>query len=108
LSVGNVIIRYNKRKETKMLATAIALQQATQEAVHDETVMEMAGAIYQNKDAMTGDEFIRALYLYSAHLSALTTTLATHALLTESQIDEMMSSVNEFEQIGKDIINGND
>lgn len=90
-----------------MLATAIALQQVTQEAVHDEMVMDMAAAIYQNKDEMTGDEFIHALYQYSALLASLTTTLATSALLTESQMDEMISSIKEFDAIGKDIINGN-
>lgn len=90
-----------------MLATALALQEATQEAVHNEMVMDMAAVIYQNKDEMTGDEFIHAMYKYSAMLASVTTTLATHALLTESQIDEMMSSINEFDKLGKDIINGN-
>lgn len=90
-----------------MLATAIALQQATQDAVHDEMIMEMAAAIYQNKDAMTSDDFIHAMYKYSAMLASLTASLATTALLTESQIDEMMSSINEFEKLGKDILNGN-
>jgi DNA-binding transcriptional regulator GbsR (MarR family) len=61
-----------------MLATAIALQEVTKNAVHDEEVMDMAAAIYQNRDNMTADEFARALYMYSAHLSALTTTLALH------------------------------
>lgn len=89
-----------------MLATAIALQQVTQEAVHDEMVMEMAASIYQNKDEMTGDEFIYALYQYSALLASLTTTLATSALLTESQLDEMISGIKEFEKLGKEILNG--
>jgi len=90
-----------------MLATAIALQQVTQEAVHDEMVMDMAAAIYQNKNEMTGDEFIHALYQYSAMLASLTTTLVTTTLLTETQIDEMMSNIKEFEKLGKDIIDGN-
>ncbi len=90
-----------------MLATAIPLQQATAEAVHDEEVMDMASALYHHRGDMTGEEFARALFIYSAHLSALTSTLVTHTLLTESQIDEMMSSINEFETLGKDIINGN-
>jgi predicted NAD/FAD-dependent oxidoreductase len=89
-----------------MLATAIALQEVTKNAVHDEEVMDMAAAIYQNRDNMTADEFARALYMYSAHLSALTTTLATHALLTETQLDEMLNSIQEFETLGKDILNG--
>lgn len=89
-----------------MIATAIALQEATKTAVHDEEVMEMAAAIYQNRDNMTGDEFAHALYMYSAHLSALSTTLATHAILTETQLDEMLNSIKEFEILGKDILNG--
>lgn len=91
-----------------MLATAIALQQATQEAVHDEEVMDMASALYHHREEMTGEEFARALFVYSAHLSALTSTLVTHTLLTESQLDEMMSSIKEFDLLGKEIINGND
>ena len=91
-----------------MLATAIALQQATQEAVHDEEVMDMASALYHHREEMTGEEFARALFIYSAHLSALTSTLVTHTLLTESQLDEMMSSIKEFDLLGKEIINGND
>ena len=91
-----------------MLATAIALQEVAAGAVHDEEIMDMASALYQHREEMTGEEFARALFAYSAHLSALTTTLATHALLTESQLDEMMSSIKEFDLLGKEIINGND
>lgn len=90
-----------------MLATAIALQQVTAEAVHDEMIMDMAAAIYQNKDEMSGDEFIHALFQYSALLASLTTTLATNALLTESQMDEMISSIKEMEALTKEVENGN-
>jgi hypothetical protein len=89
-----------------MLATAIALQQATQEAVHDEEVMDMASALYHNRSEMTGDEFARAMFIYSAHLASLTATLVTHVTLTESQLDEMLNSIKEFDEIGKDILNG--
>lgn len=85
-----------------MISTAIALQQATKEAVHDELVMDMASAIFHHKDEMTSDEFARALYLYSAHLASLTTTLATNVLLTESQIDDLLGTIKEMEAMGKD------
>lgn len=87
-----------------MISTALALQETTKQAVHDEEVMEMAAAIYQNRDSMTGDEFARALYMYSAHLSALSTTLATHALLTETQLDEMIDTIKEMETMGKEAL----
>jgi hypothetical protein len=90
-----------------MLSTALAIQNATQEAVMDNTVMSMASAMYHNKNEMTENDFAKALFIYSAHLSALTATLVTSACLTETQMDEMMDTIKEFEQLGKDITNGN-
>ncbi len=91
-----------------MIATMLELQNATQEAVHDEIIMNMASAIYHHKDEMSSDEFARALFEYSAALSAMTTTLVTHVLLTESQLSEMIETIREFDELGKDINNGND
>ena len=90
-----------------MIATAIKLQEASRDAVHDEMVMEIVKHIVSIRDVVDDESFIKEMYNYSAMLSAMTTTLVTHALLTESQIDEMMSSINEFDKLGKDIINGN-
>lgn len=90
-----------------MLATAIALQEATQEAVHDEMVVSMASELYHHKNEMSNEDFARALFQYSAMLASMTTTLVTHTLLTESQLDEMISSIKEFDEIGKDILHGN-
>jgi hypothetical protein len=90
-----------------MLATAIALQNATQEAVHDEETMAIASALFHHRNELDEDEFIKMIYMYSAHLASLTATLVTHVTLTESQLDEMMSSIKEFDQLEKDITNGN-
>ena len=86
----------------------LELQNATQEAVHDEMIMNMASAIYHHKDQMSSEEFARALFEYSAALSSMTTTLVTHVLLTETQLDEMINLIKEFDELGKDITNGND
>ena len=91
-----------------MIATMLELQNATQEAVHDEMIMNMASAIYHHKDQMSSEEFARALFEYSAALSSMTTTLVTHVLLTETQLDEMINLIKEFDELGKDITNGND
>ena len=90
-----------------MLATALAIQDATKEAVYDDGVMDMARSIYLSKDEVSEDEFIRMIYLYSAHLSALTATLVTHVCLTETQLSEMMDTIKEMEALGKEINNGN-
>jgi hypothetical protein len=90
-----------------MLSTALAIQTATSEAVHDQSVMDIASMIYHGREEMTPDQFAKAMFMYSAHLSALTATLVTHACLTESQINDMIDTINEMEDLGKDITNGN-
>jgi hypothetical protein len=86
-----------------MISTALAIQEATKEAVYDESVMDMARAIYHMKDSMDSDQFAQAIFMYSAHLSAMTATLVTHACLTSDQINDMMNTINEMEQMGKDV-----
>ena len=90
-----------------MLATAIALQNATQEAVHDPMVMEMAADVFQSR-YLSDEEFAQKLYQYSAMLASMTTTLVVNTLLTESQLDEMIGTIKEMESMGKDLDNGND
>jgi len=89
-----------------VIATALALQDATKEAVHDPMVMDMARDLFESR-FISEDEFIGKIYKYSAMLASITTTLATSVLLTESQIDEMMNTIKEMESMGKDLDNGN-
>jgi len=91
-----------------MIVTAIKLQEATKEAVHDPMVMEMAAGLFQARNIVSDEDFAKALYQYSALLSSLTTTLATNVLLTEEQMDAMVSEIKEFDELGKDVLNGND
>ena len=86
-----------------MISTALAIQEATKEAVHDEGVMDMAAHIYHSRHEVSEDEFIRMMYIYSAHLSAMTATLVTHACLTEAQLNDMLDVIKEMETMGKDI-----
>ena len=86
-----------------MIATAIALQETSKEAVFDETTIMMASALFHGRHEMDDDEFQRAIFMYSAHLSSVATTLATNVLLTKSQIDEMINTIKEMETMGKDI-----
>ena len=90
-----------------MISTAIALQEATKEAVHDEMIMAMASSLHQNRD-LDDESFAKMLFQYSAGLAAMTTTLVLHAVLTESQIGDLLDTIKEMESMGKDIENGND
>ncbi|NBQ35919.1 MAG: hypothetical protein EBU16_05365 [Actinobacteria bacterium] len=86
-----------------MISTMLEIQNATQEAVHDPIIMEMASAIYHHKDEMSSEEFARALFQYSAALSAMTTTLVTHVLLTEQELNVMLDTIKEFDELGKEM-----
>ena len=106
MSDPNAKLRIRK-KGTKMIATAIAIQDATQEAVHNQMSMDLASHLFHARNEMSDNDFARALFEYSAMLSSLTATLVTNALLTEEQMDAMISDIKEFEKLGKDITNGN-
>ena len=86
-----------------MIATALAVQDATKEAVMDNLTLYLAKDMYDNKDGMDTEQFAQAMFEYSAHLAALTATLVLEACLTKSQLNEMMNTVKEFETLGKDI-----
>ena len=85
-----------------MISTALAIQEATGDAVVDLSTMARAKAIYLNKDTMTSDEFAEAMWEYSAHLSSLCATLVTNAILTETQMKELTNTIHEMEKMGKD------
>jgi hypothetical protein len=86
-----------------MISTALAIQDATTSAVHDETIMDMAGHLYHSRNEMTDDEFVQFLFKYSANLSALTATLVTSVCLTESQMNDMVDTIKEFEALEEEI-----
>jgi hypothetical protein len=91
-----------------MIATMLELQNATQEAVHDEMIMSLAAHVHHSRNEMSDEEFAHALFQYSAALSSMTTTLVTHVLLTKEQLDVMLETIREFDKLGEDITNGND
>lgn len=86
-----------------MISTALAIQNATGEAVVDISTMMKAKRIYDNADTMTKQELSEALFEYSAHLASITATLVTHAVMTESQLSELIDTIHEMENMGKDV-----
>jgi len=86
-----------------MISTAIAIQDATGNAVTDISTMTRAGSIFKQRETMTDEEFISAIYEYSAHLSSLTATLVTSICLTGEQMDELVSTIKEFENLEKEV-----
>jgi hypothetical protein len=50
---------------------------------------------------MTDEQFMQFLFKYSASLSALTATLVTSVCLTESQMNDMVDTIKEFDELEK-------
>lgn len=84
-----------------MISTALALQEATGNAVIDISTMIRAKSIYDTRHEMSDKEFADALFEYSAHLASVTATMVTNAVLTKSQLKDLLSTINEMEQMGK-------
>ena len=88
-----------------MIATAIKLQEASRDGVHDEMVMEIVKHIVDIRGVVDEETFIKEMYNYSAMLSAMTTTLVTHALLTEEQLNDMLETMKEMDTVGEELLN---
>ena len=88
-----------------MIATAIAIQDATKEAVMDKTTVMLAYALYKSKDEMSEKEFSSAIFDFSAHLSSLTAAFVLEAVFTKSQMSDMMDTIKEIENMEKDVTN---
>ena len=86
-----------------MIATALAIQDATGDAVVHISSMLLAKNIYQNHNTMTAEEMREALWEYSTHIASLTATLVTTACFTKEQMDVMLDTIKEMESMGKDV-----
>ncbi len=87
-----------------MISTALKIQDATQKAVMDENIMKMAGFIYTHRNDVDDEMMAKIIFEYSAHLSALVATLVTDAILSETQMKEMISEIQEFENLSTEIL----
>lgn len=87
-----------------MISTAVAIQDACGNAVIDFSTLIKAKQIASRRETMTEDEFAEAMFEYSAHLASLTATLVTSACLTKSQLDEMINTIKEMDELGKEAL----
>jgi len=85
-----------------MISTALAIQDATRNAIFDNETMYMVKEIIESKDMLDEESLTKALFQYSAHLTALTATLVTSICLTREQLDAMVDTIKEFDQLEKD------
>jgi len=86
-----------------MSATALAVAEASKEALHSPDVVSAVKYILENKNILSEEEMLREMFVYSTHLTALTAHLVTSALLTAEQMNAMMEEIAEFEELGKEM-----
>lgn len=86
-----------------MSATALAVAEASKEALHSPDVVSAVKYILENKNILSDEEMLREMFVYSTHLTALTAHLVTSALLTAEQMNAMMEEISEFEELGKEM-----
>ena len=86
-----------------MSATALAIAEASKQALHSDEVVSAVKYILENKNILTEQEMLREMFVLSTHLTALTAHLVTSVLLTEEQMDAMMNEIAEFDELGKEM-----
>ena len=92
-----------KEKEALMISTALAIQEASRDAIFDSSTVSLVNQLIESKDMLDEDSLIRALFQYSAHLSALTASLVTSICLTEDQMENMVNTIKEFDSLSKEM-----
>ena len=86
-----------------MIATALAVAEASKEAIYSDEVLSMAKELIEAKDLVDEEAMMKLLFVYSATLTAVTANLVTSVLLTKEQMETMLSELQEFDELGKEM-----
>ena len=87
-----------------MLSTATALIQATEDSIFDDDSMDFARMLTHTHSEMNSDQFAKAIYLYSGIIASTAIDKATKVLLTESQLKELMATIDEMETLRNEVL----
>lgn len=88
-----------------MLSTSFALSQAVADAMRDDSVRLPALLLQDTYQEMDKDEFLEALFTFSANLTSVTAALVTEVFMTQEQIKQMITESIELSEISKTIEN---
>ena len=86
-----------------MISTMLQIREATEEALMDPELMDLAGFIFQNHKFIEDDQLAQLLFKYSASLTALTATLVTQVCLSHTDLSDMVATIKEMNQLEKEI-----
>ena len=86
------------------IAKAEQLAQAGKDAMTDFDVMVLVSHIVRSAKDITEDELIHLMFKYSGTLTASVSARLTSILMTESELNEMISDIQMFDEIGKSVL----
>ena len=92
------------KERDEMLSTALAIQDATKQAINEDVIVNMATNLFIQRDIVSEEDFAKMLFKYSAALAAVTATLVTSVCLTEQQMNDMISVIEEIQTMGKEAL----
>jgi len=91
-----------------MLATAVAVAEATKKAVFDEEIMALAGELHTRRNELNDNQFPKYIYMYSVALASKVADLTTKVLLTDKQMSDLCDSIEEMENLLENILEETD
>jgi len=86
-----------------MISTMLQIREATEEALMDPELMDLAGFIFQNHKFIEDEQLAQLLFKYSASLSALTATYVSQVCLSHSDLSDMVATIKEMNQLTQEI-----
>jgi Arc/MetJ family transcription regulator len=89
-----------------MIATATALIQATEESIFDDEAMGFAQFITHSYKELDDEQLAKALFVYATMLTSTAVDKATKVLLSETQVKELMATIDEMDSLRNEVLGG--
>jgi hypothetical protein len=91
-----------------MLSTALEILDVTKNSIFDEDIMGLAGELHTRRNELSDEIYAKYLFMYSAALSSKVADGITKVLLTETQLKEMIDTLDEMENLSETILEENE
>ena len=91
-----------------MLATAIAVAEATKQAIYDDEIMALAGELHTRRNELNDNQYPKYIYMYSVALASKVADLTTKVLLTDKQMSDLCDSIEEMENLLENVLEETD
>ena len=87
-----------------MLATAAALQEVTVKTVWQDAIQDHAEGLLDEYASLTFEQMQNALFYYSMNVAAMAVTLASAALMTEDEQQELLEAMVEMKMLSENVL----